>query len=138
MPRISYHSAQVCCETLPSGVVKLSLFGLITREGFNGVYGPARQYATGAPVVIARFDTALISARGDLMSADSPGIGDFPAVALVVPADRYERALHLARALASAFGVSRPVFLPEQLEAAHQWAAHVARSRSGLSLPQLR
>ena len=72
------------------------------------------------------------------MTAASPGMGDFPAVALVVLPDRYEWALHLARSVATAWGVTRLAFLPEQLAAAHQWAAHVARSHSAKSLqPQL-
>lgn len=134
MNRFSCHSARLNCEKLSTGVVNLSIYGLVTHEGFDKLYDPACRYALGAPAVVARIDTALLCADGDLMTPDYPGTQHFPAVALVVPPERYEWALGLSRAVAAKWGVTRLAFLPEQLEAAHRWAAHVARSQTGLLL----
>jgi len=136
MTLFSYYSARVTCAKLAGGAVNFSFYGFLTCKGFDALYEPCRLYALGAAAVIVRFDTALLSDDGDYLTAASPGASGFEAVALVVPANRYDRALRLARTMAAEFGVRRPVFLPEQAGLAHQWAAHVARSQSCL-LPLL-
>ena len=136
--RFSYHSAQAHCRKLASGVMDVAFFGTLTRNGFDAVNAQAIRHCYGAPAVVLRMDEGLLVESDDYIDGSHPVTGDFPAVALVVPASRYERALLLARRSAAAFGVRRPVFLPEQAPLAYLWAAHVARSQPArLPLPQL-
>lgn len=134
MLRFSYHSAQVLCEQLSSGASNVAFYGLLTRKGFDVLRAQACQCTHAAPAIVMRMDTALMADAGDFMDARPRGC-PHDAVALVVPSDRYEQALVLARKLATAFGVRRPVFLPEQAPLAYQWADFVARSQSERSLP---
>jgi len=136
MVRFSYHSAQVACEILASGAGSVAFYGVLTRKGFDVLRQQACLSVHEAPAIVMRLDTAVMADRDDFMDATARAC-PHDAVALVVPSDRYEQALALARKLATAFGVRRPVFLPEQSLMAYRWAAHVARSQfARLPLPQ--
>jgi hypothetical protein len=128
MQRFSYHSAQVSCEQLPTGAFEVVFYGLLTKKGFAVLRDHACRFAQGAPSIVMRMDLALLADAEDFMSA-APRLCPHDAVALVVPAERYEQALALASRMATAFGVRRPVFLPDQAPLAYQWASHVARSQ---------
>ena len=128
MQRFSHHSARVLCKQLPSGACDVAFYGLLTRKGFEVLRAQACRVTHDAPSIVMRMDMAVLADSEDFMDAMARAC-PHDAVALVVPSDRYEQAMQLARAMASAFGVRRPVFLPEQAPLAYLWAAHVARSQ---------
>lgn len=139
MPRFSHHSARADFDKLSSGAAQVSFFGLITRDGLDALQAQVCGQMCRTPAVVVRVDTALVMTGGAAPRCPDSGKScHHEAVALVVPPDLYDQAMQLARESAAAYGVRRPVFLPEQAEMAYQWAAHVAQSQPEKSLPPQR
>ena len=136
MPRFSHHSARVDFEKLSSGAANVSFYGLITRNGMDALQAQVCGQMCRMPAAVVRVDSALVTGGAAPRCPDSGETCHHEAVALVVPPELYDLAMQLARESAAAYGVRRPVFLPEQAALAYQWAAHVAQSPPARSLPR--
>ena len=129
MDTYSHHSARAVCKQSEIGVSTVDFYGFLTEKGLNSLRLQVGAFISNARVVVTRFDTAVSNPFASTVGGVhfSESCSSKP-IALVVRPEHYDEAMAFARLMARR-GIRRVVFLPTQLELAHQWAAHVCQSQ---------
>jgi hypothetical protein len=127
-----YQSAKATCHYLPSGLVEVCYYGVLSPSSFGYLREKMTNQTRGARGAIVRMDTGVTTFTSLLpVPVGLYGV-DSPTAAVVVLPDHYEMWWTYAHALAE-IGVMRAIFLTSQRDLAYRWAEAQARaSLSGL------
>jgi len=124
-------SAKATCRQLPSGLMEVCYYGLLSCESFGALREKITQHTMGAIGAIVRMDTGVTTFVSMLPVPVGLYAPDSPTAAVVVHPAQYEMWWTYAHALAE-IGVMRAIFLASQKDLAYRWAeAQVRASLSG-------
>lgn len=135
MGKFELEAASGRCMYVPesrAGLVQMNYYGVVDAEALIRVREGTIQYVAGAPALVIRTDTALVTLDEVPLVAWKPD--KIPSAAIIVRPELRDLWVEYARQMAHA-GITRAVFLDSQAEQAYRWAERHAEQSGGLSLP---
>jgi len=136
MHQSEFMAASSRCYRIPqsrAGLVQLNYQGIVSARALDRIRSSALEGLVGAPALVVRTDTALMTMRDVPLIMEEPG--KVPPAALVVRKEMRDLWVEYARQLAE-LGITRAVFLDSQLEQAYRWAERRAEESVLLWLPE--
>lgn len=130
MDKTENFAAKIICKPLAgsrAGVMRASYYGPVDAPTLVRLRDEALELLEGASALVVRTDTALM-AMHEVPLIKAPGVW-VPPAALIVTPDQRDLWVEYSRQLAGV-GITRAVFLPEQMDCAYRWAERQAELRA--------